>query len=111
MPLGVCLLRVFSFGVSILAAHASDDRDSLGRMQVGHAGPVCSFLRRFLMGRCWPGRNEGHAKSLGGIDSPSVHSALRARREAWQLAALGLGLEEYQAITYDPARMTFTKTH
>jgi hypothetical protein len=89
--------------VSILGACASDDRSSLGRLQVGHAGPVCSFFTTIFDGPdVGRGRNEGHAKSLGEIQSLFGPFGIKARREAWRLAASGLGLEEYQAITYDP---------
>src|ERR1022692_4135934 len=47
--------------VSILSGYASNDRDFLGRMQVGDAGAVCSFFTTLFDGPdVGRGRNEGH---------------------------------------------------
>jgi len=89
--------------VSILSGHASDDRDSLGRMQVGDAGAVCSFFTTLFDGPdVGRGRNEGHSKSLGEIHSLFGPFGIKARREAWELAATGTGLDEYNSMTYAP---------
>ena len=92
------------WAAAILAGQAAEDRDALGNLQVAHAGPVCSFFTTIFDGPdVGRGRNEGHAKSLGEIHSLFGPFGIKSRHEAWQLAALGLGLEEFQAITYDPA--------
>ncbi|HWD93075.1 MAG TPA: hypothetical protein VG938_12090 [Verrucomicrobiae bacterium] len=96
-------LAIIVLAAGILSGFASSDRSALGRLQVGHAGPVCSFFTTIFDGPdVGRGRNEGHAKSLGEIQSLFGPFGIKARREAWQLAASGLGLEEYQSITYDP---------
>ena len=92
--------------VSLLSGCVSNDRGSLGRLQVGDAGAACSFFTTVFGGpNVGRGRNEGHAKSLGEIHSLFGPFGIKARREAWALAATGIGLEEYLAITYAPPEL------
>ena len=86
-----------------LSGCASDDRALLGRMQVGDAGGACSFFTTVFGGPdVGRGRNEGHLKSAGEIDSLFGPFGSKARRIHWRLAALDMGLEEYHALTYAP---------
>ena len=85
----------------VFSGCASNDRSSIGRLQVGDAGGVCSFLTTTLVGpNVGRGRNEGHLKSSGEIRSLFGPFGVKARFEAWRLAAIGVGLEEYNGITF-----------
>lgn len=109
MPLNLSGRRAFArlallfLAASILRSHSADDRDFLGRMQVGDAGAVCSFFTTLFDGPdVGRGRNEGHSKSIGEIYSLFGPFGIKARRQAWELAATGMGLDEYNAMTYAP---------
>ena len=89
--------------VSILSGCATRDRSSLGRLQVGDAGGTCSFLSTMFGGpNIGRGRNEGHLKSSGEINGLFGPFGRDDRRIHWHLAALGMGLDEYHAMTFAP---------
>jgi hypothetical protein len=93
--------------VSVLTGCASSERSALGKLQVGDAGATCSFLTTVFAGPdVGRGRNEGHLKSSGEIKSLFGPFGRSARRIHRRLAALGMGLEEYHAMTYAPPALS-----
>ena len=85
----------------------ANDRKELGRRQVGDAGGFCSFLTTILVGpNVGRGRNEGHLKTTGEIVSLFGPFGVRRRIEDWRLAATGIGLEEYQGMTFAPSLLS-----
>ena len=98
---------IILLAVSILTGCVSSDRSALGRLQVGDAGGTCSFLTTTFGGpNVGRGRNEGHLKSYGEIKSLFGPFGIRSRRIHWRLAALGVGLEEYHALTFAPPALS-----
>lgn len=98
---------IIVLAVGGLSGRASDDRSLLGRMQVGDAGGVCAFFTTIFAGPdVGRGINEGHLKSAGEIDILFGPFGIKARRIHWRLAALGMGLEEYHALSYAPAALS-----
>ena len=96
--------------VSTLSGCVTHDRSSLGVLQVGDAGATCSFLTTVFDGpNVGRGRNEGHLKSYGEIKSLFGPFGMRARRIHWQLAALGMGLEEYNTLSYAPPALSLSE--
>jgi hypothetical protein len=94
---------ILLLALSILSGCVTGDRSSLGRLQVGDAGGTCSFLTTILAGpNVGRGRNEGYLKSSAEIHSLFGPFGIGARRKHWRLAALGMSLEEYLAMTYAP---------
>lgn len=94
---------------SIFSGRASSDRGALGRLQVGDAGGTCSFFTTIFDGPdVGRGRNEGHLKSYSEIKSLFGPFGRNARHINWQLAALGMGLEEYQALGFGEAPPTLS---
>ena len=101
-PRSICW-TVLLVAVAVLSGCATADRGALGKLQVGDAGGTCSFLTTIFAGpNVGRGRNEGHLKSSGEITSLFGPFGMEARRIHWRLAALGMGLEEYHAMTYAP---------
>jgi hypothetical protein len=96
--------------VSTLSGCVTPDRRSLGVLQVGDAGATCSFLTTVFGGPdVGRGRNEGHLKSYGEVKSLFGPFGMRARRIHWQLAALGMGLEEYDSLSFAPPALSLNE--
>jgi len=93
----------------ILGGCATKDRIALGSLQVGDAGGTCSFLTTVFGGpNVGRGRNEGYLKSSAEISSlfELEPFGMQSRTVLWRLAALGMGLEEYHAMTYAPPALS-----
>lgn len=92
-------LRMAMVGLCALSGCRTEDRDLLGRYQVGDAGGTCSFLTTMLAGPgIGRGRNEGQMKSDDEIASLWGPFAVREKLRFRYMASTGMGLEEYNAI-------------